>query len=142
MPEYKKVSYSKLNSKQKENYNFHNLASLLASYGFNSIWLNDDVQGADFLAVSNSGEIYKVQLKGRLTFDKKYIGKNLYVAFPSDDGFYFYKHDSLLKKFETKFKTTQSWKERGNYSFNKISADDQKKMKKYFISEASKIIIF
>ena len=37
---FKKASYSNLNHKQKENYNFHRLSSLLASFGFNCIWLN------------------------------------------------------------------------------------------------------
>ena len=139
---FKKVSYSKLNNKQKENFNFHNLASLLATFGFNSIWLNDDVQGADFLAVANEGEIYKIQLKGRLTFDKKYIGKDLFVAFPSNEGFYVYQHDVLLKKYETRFKKTKSWKENGSYTFNNLSKEDIKLMAKFLIDENSKEISF
>ena len=78
MKTFKKASYSQLNSKQKENHNFHKLASLLASYGFNCIWLNDDVHGADLLALSTAGDVYKIQLKSRLTFDKKYMKKDLY----------------------------------------------------------------
>ena len=70
---FEKVSYSNLNNKQKENYNFHRLASLLASFGFNCIWLNDDVHGADLLALSTKGDVFKIQLKSRLTFDKKYM---------------------------------------------------------------------
>lgn len=47
----KKIIYTELNSKQKENYNFHKVASALADYGYNSMRLNDDWQGADFIAV-------------------------------------------------------------------------------------------
>lgn len=134
MPKFKKVSYSKLNNKQKENFNFHNLASLLATFGFNSIWLNDDVQGADFLAVANEGEIYKIQLKGRLTFDKKYKGKDIFIAFPENNGFYIYPHDVLLKKFQSRFNKTKSWKDYGSYTYNKISQADLKFINKYFVN--------
>ena len=41
-----KIEYSKLNAKQKENYNFHKVSSALADYGYNSMRLSDDWQGA------------------------------------------------------------------------------------------------
>ena len=59
-----KVDYNKLNSKQKENYNFHKVASALADYGYDSMRLNNDWQGADFIAVKND-EMLKIQLKGK-----------------------------------------------------------------------------
>tara|TARA_B100000963_G_C22571528_1_gene646324 strand:+ start:1071 stop:1217 length:147 start_codon:yes stop_codon:yes gene_type:complete len=43
---FKKVNYKDLNNKQKENYNFHKASSKLADYGFNSMRLNDDWEGA------------------------------------------------------------------------------------------------
>ena len=135
---FEKASYSKLNSKQKENYNFHRLASLLASFGFNCIWLNDDVHGADLLALSTEGDVFKIQLKGRLTFDKKYMGKDLYVAFPSDDGFYIYLHDEALKLFIDKYETTSSWKDKGIYH----STTKYNSMSEYFINEESESISF
>jgi|TARA_B110000240_G_C13309125_1_gene371946 hypothetical protein len=52
----------------------------LADYGYNSLRLNDDWQGADFIAV-NGDNMLKVQLKGRFTVDKKYIGKSILIAF-------------------------------------------------------------
>ena len=79
---YKLIKYKDLNSKQKENYNFHKVASALANYGFNSMRLNDDWQGADFIAVHiNGDDMLKVQLKGRFTMEKKYVDKNIYIAF-------------------------------------------------------------
>jgi len=63
---FSRVAYSDLNSRQKENYNFQKVAARLADYGFNSIRLTDDWQGADFIAVHIDGETFlKVQLKGR-----------------------------------------------------------------------------
>ena len=45
-----KVEYNSLNSRQKETRNFHVLAGKLAEYGFECIRINDDWEGADFLA--------------------------------------------------------------------------------------------
>ena len=138
MKTFKKASYSKLNNKQKENYNYHKLASLLASYGFNCLWLNDDVHGADLLALSSKGDVYKVQLKSRLTFNKKYMKKDLYVAYPSDDGFYVYPHDEALKLFIKRFKKTSSWNDKGGYH----ATTKYKEMDKYFIDEDSSKVSF
>ena len=135
---FEKVSYSKLNSKQKENYNFHRLAALLASFGFNCIWLNDDVHGADLLALSTKGDVFKIQLKSRLTFDKKYLDKNLYIAFPYEDGFYVYGHDEALQLFIKRFEQTKSWNDGGGYS----TTTKYNSMGKYFINTDSKFISF
>jgi len=135
---FKKASYTSLNNKQKENYNFHKLASLLSTYGFNCIWLNDDVHGADLLALSTEGDVYKIQLKSRLTFEKKYMNKNIYMAYPSDNGFYIYNHDQALELFIDRYKNTTSWNEKGWYS----STTKYKEMEKYFFSEDSESISF
>lgn len=67
----KKIVYSKLNSKQKENYNFHKAASKLVEYGNNSIKLNDDWKGADFICVSSVGqEMIKVERKGMSSLEQ------------------------------------------------------------------------
>ncbi|MDQ5946366.1 MAG: hypothetical protein QG619_1789, partial [Pseudomonadota bacterium] len=79
----KRINYNQLNSKQKENYNFQKVAAVLADYGFTCLRLSDDWQGADFLAYHIDGETtLKVQLKGRLTLEEKYVSKNIHVAFP------------------------------------------------------------
>ena len=135
---FKKASYSNLNPKQKENYNFHRLSSLIASFGFNSIRLTDDVHGADLLALSTKGDVFKIQLKSRLTFDKKYIGKDLYIAFRFGDGFYVYLHDEALKLFIGRFETTSSWNVKGFYH----TTTKYESMAKYFINESSESISF
>jgi hypothetical protein len=78
------IEYSNLNSRQKENYNYQKISAVLADYGFITHRLTDDWQGADFIAQHFDGKTFlKVQLKGRLTFDKKYLGKDIYIAFRS-----------------------------------------------------------
>ena len=75
---FKRIKYEDLNSRQQENYNFQKLASKLADYGFNCLRLSDDWQGADFIACHIDGKTFmKVQLKGRLSIEKKYDGKDV-----------------------------------------------------------------
>ena len=114
----KKIKYSELNSRQKENYNFHKVASALADYGYNSMRLSDDWQGADFIAVKND-EMIKVQLKGRFTVDKKYLGKGIYIAFIEDGNIKFYSHDEAVNILPQNIKNSISWSERGGYSWGK-----------------------
>ncbi len=74
----RKISYSKLNSRQKEIFNFQKVAGHLAEYGFNCIKLTDDWQGAAFLAYHKDGDsTLKVQLKSRPSISKKYLRKAL-----------------------------------------------------------------
>lgn len=94
---FEPVSYTQLNSRQKENYNFHKVAARLADYGFHCLRLTDDWQGADFIACHIDGQTFlKVQLKGRLCLDKKYIGKDIYIAFLRGDDCFVDPHDELL----------------------------------------------
>lgn len=90
-----KIEYRDLNSRQQESYNFHKVAALMADCGYSCMKLSDDYNGADFLAMHIGGQILKVQLKGRLTCDEKYRGKDLYVAFPFEGSWYLYPHDQV-----------------------------------------------
>ena len=94
---FRHINYKSLNGKQQEIYNFQKVAGVLADYGFNCIKLADDWLGADFLAYHKDGtDTLKVQLKGRLTIDKKYIGKGLRMAFPLVDSWCLVDHDTLV----------------------------------------------
>ena len=96
---FEPIEYKVLNARQKENFNFQKIASTLADYGFNCIRLSDDWQGADFIACHIDGNTFvKIQLKGRLHFEKKYKGKNIYIAFNQGGKWYLYPHDELLRK--------------------------------------------
>lgn len=113
-----RVNYGNLNSKQKEIYNFHKVAAIMADYGFNCMKLPDDWQGADFIAYHKDGnDTLKVQLKSRLTIDKKYIGKKLFLTFPVGDSWYLIEHDTLVDfvRNSTKWLDTNSWREKGIY---------------------------
>lgn len=58
------IEYSSLKAKAQENYNFLKMAAILADYGYNCLWLNDDWNGADCIAMHIDGiSDFKIQLK-------------------------------------------------------------------------------
>ena len=134
--ELNRIQYEKLNSRQKENYNFAKASAVLAEYGYITFRLSDDWQGADFIAQHIDGEQFlKIQLKSRLCFDKKYIGKNIYIMFRETNVWYLYPHDKTLKPMleATKIGETKSWQIQGSYSFVKVDKKWEKLIAKYRI---------
>ena len=135
----KTIHYGDLKPKQKELFNFQKIAATLADRGYNCIKLADDWQGADFLAYHINGKTtLKVQLKSRVTIDKKYSGKDIWIAFPYKAAvgrgkreWYLIEHDKLVKKVGeyTKWLDSPSWKntvpnskrEFGSYSSTNIN---------------------
>ncbi len=136
----KKIKYQQLNARQKENFNFQKVSAILADYGFVTLRLSDDWQGADFIAVHISGEVVRVQLKSRLAFQKEYRGKRIYVAFAADGAWYLYPHDRLLGKVieAKKIGGTATWKGDGRYSFRKASKEILKLLEPYRINGDTK----
>ena len=121
-----RIRYQNLSAKQQEIYNFQKISGVLADYGFNCIKLHDDWQGADFIAYHKDGEqVLKVQLKGRLTIDKKYRDKGLHMAFPVKETWYLLPHDELVEvvRQKTRWLCTNSWIQDGNYHSERPSKE-------------------
>jgi hypothetical protein len=119
-PVLKRIDYSELSARQRENFNFQKLASKLAEYGFNCLRLSDDWQGADFLACHIDGETFlKVQLKGRFCCDKKYLGKSIHIAFFHGDDCYLYPHDEIMLFIDQadRINDSVSWSIHKSYSW-------------------------
>jgi hypothetical protein len=130
------INYNKLNSRQKENYNYQKISALLADYGFVTLRLNDDWQGADFIAYHIDGKtILKVQLKGRLTFGKKYMEQDIYIAFPNNGIWYLFPHDELLEKVLPDIEHTVSWSVRHGYSFPYLDKKNMALLNPYKIDQ-------
>lgn len=118
----RKIKYEDLNARAKEMYNFQKVSAALADYGFTTMWLNNDWNGADFIAVHIDGITdIKVQLKARLSFNKTYRGKDIYICFMLDNIAYLYPHDKILDLVETKI-SDRVWNEKGTWSTPKPSA--------------------
>lgn len=128
-----KIKYENLNPRAQEMYNFQKASSKLADYGFTTMWLNNDWQGADFLAVHADGSTFlKVQLKGRLSFNKKYIGKEIYICFITGLDIYLYPHDSILNEIEHRI-SDKVWLEKGTWSTPKLTEENKKLLKPYLL---------
>ncbi|HEV7890905.1 MAG TPA: hypothetical protein VGP08_09710 [Pyrinomonadaceae bacterium] len=123
--ELTKIRYKDLNPRQKENYNYQKFSAVLADYGFVTMRLSDDWQGADFIAQHIGGKQFlKVQLKSRLTFCKSYEKKNIHIAFRRRNHWYLYDHDELLTRLEENKYTIRNsplWAASKEYSFYPLS---------------------
>jgi hypothetical protein len=122
--ELSKISYASLNSKEKEDYNFQKMSGILADYGFTTIRLNNDWNGADFIALLGNGKTYRVQQKGRIYFSPNYENKDVWIAFIDRKSkfelLYLFPHDVILEKIP-EIKNTKSWKDYKYYSFSQIT---------------------
>ncbi|OTN87597.1 hypothetical protein A5819_000043 [Enterococcus sp. 7E2_DIV0204] len=81
-----KLPFDDMPKKFREHRNFLKLAAVLVDYGYMCSWLPVDNEGADFIAVHcKTNDVFKIQLKGRITVDKKYYGKGILIAFPKSN---------------------------------------------------------
>ena len=134
--QFERINPKSLNPKQIEIYNFQKVAGYLADFGFNCIKLSDDWQGADFLAYHKDGEqTLKVQLKGRVTIDQKYMGKGLWMTFPIDGRYYLVPHDELVEIAgeTTNWLNTYAWSI-GRYHSGRPSATMKQALESHAIS--------
>lgn len=137
---FKKIPYEELNSRQQETFNFQKVSAVLADFGYLTIRLSDDWNGADFIAQHfKTKEFLKVQLKGRLTFDKKYQDKDLCICFKDGEqgNWYLYNHQELLEKVlsEGQIGETKTWAEDKPYHFPILSTRLKKLLEPYRIAE-------
>ena len=104
------------------------VVSLALEQGFNA-YLPVYDGGVDFILhreaqpgrPETTTDTRKVQLKGRWTIDKKYIGRDIWVAFPVDDDWYLVPHDEMVAIAENYTGALQvhSWTGGGVYSWPK-----------------------
>jgi len=135
-PKFSLIEYSRLSSRQQENFNFQKVSAVLADFGYSIIRLTDDWHGADFIAQHCDGITFlKVQLKGRLYFSKKYQNKQLWMCFRYKNEIYLFPHDEALDIIlrETKIGDSKSWKEKGSYSFPGLSKKMLSLMQSYVL---------
>lgn len=131
-----KIKYGNLNARQKEIYNFQKASAIFADFGFTTIKLSDDWMGADFIAISFNGNQYlKVQLKTRLTFEKNYQGKDIFICFNDQVTgiWYLYPHDKCLERFINNIGSTEAWTLHGKYSYPNLSNFAKEQLGEYLL---------
>lgn len=80
--------------------------------------------GIDLILYSElTGDLKKVQLKGRWTINKKYRDRDIHIAFPDRGIWYVAPHDEVLLEFsKAQFKLDGvSWVRDGEYSYAPLS---------------------
>jgi hypothetical protein len=81
-------------------------------------------------------------LKGRFVLDRKYLGKNVHVAFFSQPDLYFYPHDEIYAAFSVsphlglKGKT-QRWEEGGGRSWSSLPGWAKSMLLKYKVPDVT-----
>ena len=113
---------SRYRSQVKEVINRNVVVSLALEQDFNDFLPVYD-GGVDFILYHEADNLVrKVQLKGRWTIDKKYTGRDIWMAFPIDKDWYLMPHDLMLQLAEAEGITkTTSWVEGGAYSKHRPS---------------------
>lgn len=144
----KLIEYKDLNARQQENYNFAKVSAILVDYGFATLRLSDDWQGADFIASHVSGnQFLKVQLKSRLWVDTKYKGKEVWICFRDEGTWYLYHHDAFLRwaLANTTVGTTKGWSHsddfervEGAYSWPGVTAKIAEWLARYALAGRSR----
>jgi hypothetical protein len=113
---------SRYRSQVREVINRNTVASLALAQGFN-VFLPVYDGGVDFILHRESdGLLRKVQLKSRWTIDRKYIGREIWIAFPIADDWYLVPHDKMVETAEPGVIASVSWTKDGSYSRPKTSA--------------------
>jgi hypothetical protein len=106
----------------REVINRNTVASLALEQGFN-VFLPVYDGGVDFILYRESdGDLRKVQLKSRWTIDRKYFGRDIWIAFPIADDWYLMRHDEMVANAEPGIIGSASWRNDGSYSRPKLSA--------------------
>jgi len=116
---------SRYKSQVREVINRNSLVSLALANGYNAFLPVYD-GGIDFILYNETaGDTKLVQLKGRWTIDKKYIDRNVWIAFHDRGHWYVAPHDEMVRLAEGYgHLTTKSW-EAGTYSKSPLSERDR-----------------
>ena len=104
-------------SQVREVINRNTFVSLALERGFNAFLPVYD-GGIDLILYREGDKDARlVQLKGRWTIDRKYLGRDIWIAFPIAAEWYLVKHDDLVRQGEAQgFTKSTSWINAGLYS--------------------------
>lgn len=131
-------SISNLTSDAIEVVNRNALITVALYQGYNA-YLPVYDNGIDLILLNEgSGDTKLVQLKGRWTIDKKYVGRKIWIAFPDRGCWYVAPHDEMLR-LGHRHTATQSWV-KGAYSKSPLSKADRAELAQYRFGDPEKVI--
>lgn len=118
--------------------NRQRLIALTMERGYNAFLpLYDD--GIDLILCREDGkggpaDLRKIQLKSRWTIHKKYLGRDIWIAFPDGEDWYVAPHNELVALADQAgFTASASWSERGTYHMATMSKKLSHAMKRWRI---------
>ena len=97
------------------------VVGLALQKGFNAFLPVYDGGGDLILYRESDRELRKVQFESRWTIDKKYIGRDIWIAFPMAGDWFLMPHDEMAATADAATQTS-SWIESGLYSRPRPSA--------------------
>lgn len=123
---------SRYKSQVREVINRNALVSLALDLGYNAFLPVYD-GGVDFILYNEeTGDLKKVQLKGRWMIDRKYVDRDIWIAFHDRGNWYLCPHDTLVEHGTTYGFTAQaSWTAKNAYSYAPLSKRMQADLKSY-----------
>jgi len=129
---------NKLTSDAIEVVNRNALVTVALNRGYNA-YLPVYDNGIDLILHNEaSGDTRLIQLKGRWTIDRKYIGRDIWIAFPDRGCWYVAPHDEMMRLGE-QHTTTESWA-RGTYSKSPLSKTDREELAAYRFGDPDLVI--
>ncbi len=111
------------------------LTTLLLRQGYN-VFLPVYDHGIDLIAHREADDDLKlVQQKSRWTIARKYVGRNIWIAFRDGGEWFLAPHDELVGFGETAgYTATREWAEKGIYHCRAMSRDLRERCEKYRLS--------
>lgn len=113
---------SRYRTQIREVINRNALVTLALAKGYNAFLPVYD-GGIDFILYNEqTGDTKLVQLKGRWIINKKYIERNVWIAFHSNGRWYLAPHDEMVQHAHAyRYTERKSWTENGEYSTPTLS---------------------
>ena len=126
-----------LSSDAIEVVNRNALVTVALNQGYNA-YLPVYDNGIDLILHNEAdGDTKLAQIKGRWTIDQKYLGRNIWIAFPDRGDWYVAPHDEMVAIGE-KHTRTASWAA-GTYSKSPLSKADRAALAAYRFGDAQAV---
>lgn len=112
------------------------LTTLLLRQDYN-VFLPVYDEGIDLIIHRESdGDFKLVQQKSRWTIDRKYVGRNIWIAFRDRDEWFLAPHDELVGFGDAAgYTATSSWTDKGIYHRATMTRDLRERCMKYRVAE-------